>query len=239
MKKYNLNSRFLVFIFSLFSQILLSSCSEEKREQVWILLIDYTVYDSPDMYSQLKRFKEHLENRMKDYAKFKEIRKTKILRMAVDDRGANKIELCLDIPEFQGLKNKKIDNSMKDLEACLKNIEKEIAHRPHTEFKKTLYMEALGRALEEIQKYDRDKSRIIIFGDLAIVDDECFLEEKRCECAKFNKLNKLKEKINTYKKSNPDFYIEYNRVNIPKEESCQEKRREIWKALLGPAGKGI
>ena len=196
--------------------------------------MDYTIYDSPDMHNELSKFKNSLKDQMKNFNEFKKIKKTKIYLMAVDDRGANKIKPCVELPEFQGRKDGNIKKKLKSLSSCFEQVKKEIASRPHTDYKKTLYVEAISRALEELRNNNSEGDKIIIFGDLAIMDDECSLERKKCSCQSYKKLNNLKGKISKYKKKDKYFDIDIKQINIPREEGCREERKKIWNTLLKP-----
>ena len=211
---------------------LAQSCQRAEK-RVWILLIDYTVYDPSDMYNELSKFKDSLKDQMKDFDQFKKIRGTKIFRIAVDDHGANKVEHCAQLPEVQGRKDKKIENTLRELKSCFKKVENQIKSRHHKDYKKTLYVEAINRAIEELQNNNTKGGRVTIFGDLAIMDNECSLEKKRCSCDSYTKLNKLKNKILRHKREDKGFSIDVPRqINIPGEESCREERKKVWNFFL-------
>ena len=176
------------------------------------------------MFNELNKFRDSLKKQMEEFDKFKKIRGTEIFRMAVDDRGANKVEHCVQLPRLQGRKKKNIKKVLEDLNSCFENVRNEIKSRPHTDYKKTLYIEAINRAIEDLQSSDTEGGRITIFGDLAIMDDECSWEEKKCSCKSYKKLNNLKSKILRHKKKDKYFSIDIRQINIPAEESVVEKK---------------
>ena len=230
----NLARQISIIFFLIF---LLSSCQTEKQK-TWILLVDYTVYDRKDIKIELDKFVSRLKDKMEEYSRFKGIKETKILYMAVDNKGANKITPCAVIPDVQGRDNKNIDEALKSIKRCINTIKSEIKKHPSKHYQKTLYVEAIHRALEEGEKMQgKGTLTITVFGDLAIVDDECFLEEKlgkekSCKCTSYNKLVNLKNKINIFKKKY-SLAIEKYRINIPQEEGCRNERDKIWEVLLG------
>ena len=230
----------------MFGGVSYQGCSEKQPTlKYWILLVDYTVYDETDMVNELEKFQTGLKESLMDYNKFQKLRKGKILYMIVDDRGGNTIFECDTIPDFQGFGKKNIHRMAGDdkadgkekgtLRKCFDKIKNDPQRKPHTEYKKTLYLQAINRALEEIGKDSPNNNysyKISIFGDLAIVDSECFLEKNPCECKSFKGLNDLKNKITRYRKNYPHLNIKWHQINIPGEEACRRERQKIWNRLI-------
>ena len=207
------------------------SCEKEKEKHI-ILLIDYTFYDSNDIQNELIKFKDDLKEKSEgSYEKYEEIKNTKISYMAVNDEGANPVKYCTRIPLKRGMRKEKIRRALNKLDECFYKIIKQIKEL-QKKYYKTLYVEAIDRALDEL-KHKNNTGGIYIFGDLAIVDNECFLEEPHCKCTKHGKWNRIVDTVNSYKKKHPDFLVRAYRIKITKEQNnCRNKRLDIWKEIL-------
>lgn len=229
--KIYINLQSILIFISLFFVV---ACSKQES-RTWIYLIDHTIYDRKDVQSELDKIIQELRKKKSDYNFFKSIRGTNILYMAVDDRGANPIVKCTSFPEVQGWKDKKIEQAIDSLKECFKKIKNSIASRPKETYKKTLYVEAISRALEEIPRLKSTSNKIIVVGDLAIVDEYCFLEagdkSKKCSCSNMSKIEKVNAEIKKLKKTQK-LSVELIQTNIPNEESCRETRKDIWQNKL-------
>ena len=77
-------------------------------------------------------------------------------------------------------------------------------------------------------KSEKREYELILVGDMAIVDEYCHLEKKGgCQCANFQKLTMLKNRLKELRKKQK-ISLRFIYINIPGEESCQQKRRKIW-----------
>ena len=220
--KYIFNHKLLLILLIFFG-----SCNNKEKKQL-IYLIDLTVYGNENMKRELKKelnkYRDIIDK--KNYTAFKKIRNLSISYILVDDQGANSSIDCTTIQAVPGREYKKLKDSVDSIEKCFSSF-KDIGKDP-TKYQKTLYLQALSKALDELEKNKESKKEVIIIGDLAIVDKYCSLEEKMgCRCHSYDKLNIIKDRIKNIK----DLTIKFIPVNIPGEESCLEKRRKIWNTL--------
>ena len=223
-------------VFLIILPLLLTSCFSGKVKTRWVYLFDYTVYDKKDILHEIDNSFNEIKRSVVRFDSFKKYRNSDFLYIAVDDNGANQVEFCVHFPNVQGKDNEKVDEALAKLRKCFDVVKGKIILKK--EYKKTLYLEALSRALEKTSSIKDDvQNKFIIVGDLAIVDNECFLEagptNKDCKCKGKKKINLAKEKIKNRLKKEPNFRTYLIQTNIPKEESCREYRRNIWKDILG------
>ena len=220
----------LLFFASFASSIIYLGCEGNKKKSL-IYLIDHTIYGHENMRRELEKEIRKYEDILneKNYTKFKKIRSLKISYLSVDEKGGNSPKFCADIPTIPGNNYKEFGKAVEQLKKCFGDF-KDIGKNPK-QYKYTLYIDALRKALDVLKEDNIDEKNIAIIGDLAIVDKEsCSLESRLgCSCKSYTRLKALKEKI----KKTQNLNIKIIPVNIPGEESCFEKRQKIWDSLIG------
>ena len=213
-----------------------------------IYLIDSTTYNESK-----KDLKNEFDNIIKDmkssvngdvYKARDTFENLSISFGVVDDNGANSIELCTRFSDVQDEGKKKMTRKMMSkieaIEKCFQNHWEKIRNSDSSQYKKTLYVEAISKTLKYIKSNRENfkKHEIIILGDLAIVDSDCFLEDKNsknqgCKCHKTDKLKRLKNEIVTLQKEVKLSICAYSGgINISGEEICRFQREDIWNEYI-------